>query len=137
MDVNCTDERERTPLMLLCRHNQSESLYTCVDMLLHRRDIDVNQQTDKDKIRNSLMLLSQHSRSKKMFEVAQLLIVAGIDLKQTNEYGRNDLMHLCFGSKSGKIVDVAQLIIDKGIDVHQTDKFGKNAKKTCNGRLVR
>ena len=89
LDVNCTDERGRTTLMLLCRHNQSDSLYDCVEILLQRPDTDVNK-TDEDGM-NALMHLCRWSDSDKILEVAQLLIANGVNVKQTDKIGRSAL----------------------------------------------
>ena len=42
MDINCTDQDGSTPLMLLCKHRNADSILKDVQMLLtNRKDIDV------------------------------------------------------------------------------------------------
>ena len=86
VDVNCCTGAFRwTPLILLCFFNDSDCLFDCVRLLLHRPDINVNQ-TDRFGI-NALMRLCQLSKSNKILEVAQLLIANGIEINQTNRGG--------------------------------------------------
>ena len=123
IDINCTNDAKdglSTPFLLLCRYNQSDSLAQCIEILLQQRpDIHVNQ-TDKDG-NNSLMYLCEYSKSDKIVEVAQLLILNGIDVNHTDRWRSNALVWLCALSKSDKIVEVAQLLIEKGTDVKQTN----------------
>ena len=123
VDVNCIDDVYRsTPLIRLCKNNQSDGLYNCVR---HRPDIQINH---TDPIgRNALIWLCWWSTSEKMLEVAQLLIANGIDVNQTDRFGRNALMWLCGWSESDKILEVARLLIDNGININQIDKDGRNA----------
>ena len=126
MDVNCTADGGRTPLMLLCRHNQCDSLDRCIEILLQRPDIDINQ-TDRFK-ESALMWLCAYSKSTKIVEMAQLLISKRANVNQTNNSGVNALMLMCGWSKNEKIVEVAQLLIDNDIYLHQTDdKIERNA----------
>ena len=87
VDVNCTDEYKRTPLISLCRHNRSDGLFDCVRLLLHRHDIQINQTTGDGA--NALMLMCGESKSDQILEVAQLLIDKGININQTDDDGRN------------------------------------------------
>ena len=42
MDINCTDQDGSTPLMLLCKHRNADSILKDVQTLLtNRKDIDV------------------------------------------------------------------------------------------------
>ncbi len=62
VDINCTNDAKdglSTPLMLLCRYNQSESLARCIETFVWERpDIHVNQ-TDEDG-NNALMYLYEY-----------------------------------------------------------------------------
>ena len=136
VDINCTDttlsdEYGFTPLIWLCALHQSDDLFVCVDLLLKRPDIEINQ-TGKGGL-NALMVLCLLSTSDQISKVAQLLIEKGIDVNQTNEDGWNALMHLCYHSKSDQIVEMVKLLIDNGINVNQTDIDGKNAGYYLNG----
>ena len=123
--VNCTAVRGRTPLMLLCRHNQSDSLDRCIEILLQRPDIDINQ-TDVFK-ESALVWLCVNSDSTKIVEMARLLISNGANVNQTNQWGWNALMLICRDSRSDKIVEVAQLLINNDINEEQMDENGRNA----------
>ena len=85
VDVNNTDWIGST-LILLCRKNQSDGLLDCVDLLLQRPDIQINQTNYGE--RNALMMLCWWSKSDQIVEVAQLLIVNGIDVHQTDDDGK-------------------------------------------------
>ena len=127
VDVNCTDDRGRNPLMLLCRYNQSDSLYNCIEILLQQRhDIDLKQ-TDKDGM-NALMHLCRDSISDRIVQVAILLIDNDIDVNQVDKEGKNALMWLCAHSENDKSVEVTQFLITNEIDVKHTDNEGRNSE---------
>ena len=126
VDANCTDDVfGSTPLIWLCSNNHSDGLFDCVDLILHRSDIQINQ-TTKDGW-NALMLLCSLSKSDQIVEVAQLLIANGIFINQTDEDGRNALMRLCQVSRNEKILEVAQFLLANGSDINQTSEYGRNA----------
>ena len=128
VNINCTEAGyDFTPLILLCRYNQSDRLYNCLEILLRERhDINVNQ-TDNLGM-NALIHLCRCSFSDNIVNVAQLLITKGIDVKKTIEgVGLNALMNLCVYSSKKNIVEMAQLLIDNGVDVNETDEKRRNA----------
>ena len=81
VDVNCTDDFGKTPLMLLCSYNLNDSLYNCVKILIqNRHDIKVNHMDYNDYMeKNALMQLCAESESDEIVEMARLLIAKGID----------------------------------------------------------
>ena len=120
VDVNCTDDVfGRTPLIWLCQNNQSDGLFGCVELLLQRSDVKINQ-TDQDQ-KTALMTLCNWSKSGQIVEVAQLLIAKGIDIHHRDNKRMNALMHLRRSSKSNKLGEVTQLLIANGIDINQTN----------------
>ena len=120
VDVNCTDDLfGRTPLIWLCQNNQSDGLFDCVELLLQRSDVKINQ-TDQDQ-KTALMTLCNWSKSGQIVEVAQLLIAKGIDIHHRDNKRMNALMHLRRSSKSNKLGEVTQLLIANGIDINQTN----------------
>ena len=55
MDINCTDADGHTPLMLLCKHRNADSILQDVQTLLTRRkDIDVKSAGDIVHIRKDI-----------------------------------------------------------------------------------
>ena len=126
LDINCTDDQSRTPLILLCEYNNSEDLYKCVQLILRRSDININHR-DWSGL-NALMGLCCYSKSEEIVQVAQLLIDSGLNVNDTGRSDkRNALMWLCLNSKSEKMVQVAQLLIEKGIDINHTNSDGRHA----------
>ena len=128
VEINCVGMWNRTPLMLACQKMKSKKLVQCVQTILERPDVKINQ-TDSCGM-NALMYLCRYSRSKTIFEVASLLIGKGININQTDKYGNNALMRL-FRRKQipiDKIVQLAMLLVEKGINKDHKDNYGKDAK---------
>ena len=101
-DVNGVDSEGNTPLLLLCQHNKSESLYRCMEILLtspnteneNKSAVNVNHQNKNGF--NALLYLCKSSQHEKLKEVIQLLIKHGIDLNQTDtQRGMSALQLLC------------------------------------------
>ena len=152
LDINCTDDQSRTPLILLCEYNNSEDLYKCVQLILRRSDININHR-DWFGL-NALMGLCCYSKSEEIVQVAQLLIEKGIDINHTNSDGRHALMLLCkwhmrfnelpsdlmrrfmsresfdnlklrhWMSEGDLLVQMAELLIANGIHLNHTDNDG-------------
>ena len=127
IDVNCIGTWGSSPLMLLCQNMKTDSLYDCVQDLLRRPDIKINQ-TDSGGM-NALMYLCRYSRSDKIVQVAQLFIDKEINVNQTDKDGKNALMRLmCRHSISSvKILQITVLLIEKGITIYHKDFKGRNA----------
>ena len=106
VDLNCTyDESKRTPLLLLCANNQSDSLCQCVELLLENHSIDVNAR-DKNGS-NALHLLCKHYRRTKLFYLAQLLVRRKISvITKETDGGWSPFLHLCaFTPTQSKEID--------------------------------
>ena len=86
VDVNCTEISGFTPLILLCRYNETVGLNCLNSLKLHLQlpDIQINQ-TDKDG-RSSLMmaLLCQSDQIIKI--VKQLINFEGININQMDVF---------------------------------------------------
>ena len=128
VEINCVGTWKRTPLMLACQKMKSKKLVQCVQIILERPDVRINQ-TDSCGM-NALMYLCRYSRSKTICEVASLLIAKGININQTDIYKKNALMRLFSRTQipKDKIVQLAMLLVEKGISKDHKDNYNKDAK---------
>ena len=91
---NQSDELNRTPLLLICTSNQSDSLCQCVESLLENHTIDVNIRDNNNS--NALTVLCKHYRRTKLFYLAQVLIRRKINVAiQETDGGWSPLLYLC------------------------------------------
>lgn len=117
MDVNCFAKCVGgTPLLLLCRNNQSDTLYFCLKSLLERKEVDLSQLTKKMG-HNALTLLCRHYRNSDLIDCVRLLIKRGVDLTVKDRDKRNAMMLLCEFYSQRNLIDIARLMIYYQIDL--------------------
>lgn len=130
VDLNCTGDEGMTPLLLLCRWNQTPRLYICLKLLLverehHYNPVDINCRDINGW--NALLYLSRHYPSEDLLQIIHLLIDHGIQVDCKNEDGENALLFLCQYYSNDNLIDIIQLLIQQGIDVDCCDHNGWNA----------
>ena len=67
----------KTPILNLCRFNESTSLYPALKALLERKDIDLALRDNMG--RNSLFLLTRYYPLDDLIDCIQLLIESGVE----------------------------------------------------------
>ena len=85
VDIYFKGDTSFSPLELLIRCNQSDSLLPCLKLLLEREDATCDK--------NALMLLLRHNSSGVVIECAKLLIERGVKVQHTDAVGRNAVGH--------------------------------------------
>ena len=138
MNVNCRDEINRTPLMLLCSKNISKNFTFLASTLLERDDINLKLKDREGS--NTLHLLLASNRNfvdKSLIEKlishpsSSILNDRNKDdsiLNDRNKDGMNALHLLCASSyKDKNVIELIQLLIDKGSNIDAQDKEGLNA----------
>ena len=115
LNINCA-KSSSTPILLLCRNNKSESLYSCLKSILAREDVNLKllyHDTD-----NALMLLSRYySLANPLIDCIRLLTNRGFDVNQKNKDSKTALFLLSqndFISKN--FIDIARLLINEKSD---------------------
>jgi len=115
----------RTPLMLLCEKNHSESFESCFQHLAERRDVNINAKDYSGA--NALHSLLEFNPKISADVVDQLIFERGIDTTCKKD-GMNMLHLLCKYSQGVETAQVARLLILSGIDVHSSSTpTGDNA----------
>ena len=122
-DINHRDANGRTPLMLLCMKNKTESLLEATKTLLKRQDVDVNAKDDEGN--NALTLLCEHYNRDNIIDIVKLLIQRGIDITTTNEKGLNALMLLCIQYNHENLIDLIELLIEHDTNINQREANGR------------
>ena len=116
LNVNCK-KYSSTPILLLCRNNQNESLYPCLKSILAREDVDL-QITNHGN--NALMLLSRYyPLSNPLIDCIRLLVNRGMDINMKNckENSKTALFFLSQNTLISKnLIDVARLLINENSD---------------------
>lgn len=123
LNINCK-KSSSTPILLLCRNNQSESLYPCLKSILARDDVDLKcLYHDND---NALMLLSRYyPLPYPLFDCIRLLVNHGLDINQKSKENSKSALFLLLQNASiaKNFIDVARLLINENSDftvVHET-----------------
>lgn len=107
-----------TPLLLLCRHNKSNTqLLPLLQVLLERADLDVTV-TSRDG-HNAITLLCQYYPNNNLLDCVRILIRRGADVRQhlieskRTMKTRNALYLLCDYHKGEHLIDIARLLLAK------------------------
>ena len=117
VDVNCFAKCVGgTPLLLLCRNNQSDSLYFCLRTLLDREDVNLSQLTKKMG-HNALTLLCRHYPNTDLLDCVRLFLKRGVDHTIKDRDKRNAMMLLCEFYSQRNLIDIARLMIYYNIDL--------------------
>jgi hypothetical protein len=113
-----------TPILLLCRFNNSRSLYPCLKSLLARPDIKLGILHNG---KNSLMLLCRYYKiEKELLNCIRLLIKRGVDCNKKSNWSCNGSTALFILSKYARpskyLIDVIRLLIKEESDFEDATK---------------
>ena len=126
-DVNCTDSTGRTPLMVLCQCNQSESFKHCFNHFF-KMEFDLDTKVQDEVGANTLHLLCLYNSKNASIEIVRQLIDSGIDIQTKDSMGCNILHYLCANkSDSEDLGKITRFLIQSGIDPHAENLEGDNA----------
>ena len=127
VDVNHTDLSGRSPLMLLCQCNRSESFNRCFQILFESENY-INAAIKNGEGVNALHLLCLCNSENVSVDVVQQLVSHGIDVNEVEVAGNNALHCLCANKSDSKdFVNVARYLINSGIDVQAETLNGDTA----------
>ena len=114
VNVNCK-RYSSTPILILCRSNQSESLYPCLKSILAREDVDLKMTSQGN---NALMLLSRYyPLSNPLIDCIRLLVNHGFDINEKNKDKKPPLFLLSQNPSTSKnLIDVSRLLINEKSD---------------------
>lgn len=124
VNLNCIEDGQ-TPLLMICKNNQSENLYEHVQSLLKTERIDINAQ-GRDQS-NTLATVCKYYGGKKLLEIVQLLLRQGIDASHTNSYGLNALFALTSNRSDAldpRLYEIVKALVDGGLDALAKCKDG-------------
>ena len=118
VDLNCVDNNNRSPLILLCRHLKSERLAEFLSSLFNRCSIDPNIQ-DNDQW-NALISACYYYHNQHLIEVVRLLLARGIDVKAITSRGSNALYALCciHCGDVPNVTEVVRALLDAGVEIN-------------------
>ena len=119
VDIYFKGDTSFSPLELLIRCNQSDSLLPCLKLLLEREDATCDK--------NALMLLLRRNSSGVVIECAKLLIERGVKVQHTDAVGRNALLLASEFYRGGKMLELLEFLLQHGADVLQENKHRENA----------
>lgn len=111
VNMKCTDLNGYPPLLVLCKNNQSNSLYPSLKALLKRKDIDLIHCNEIHQRVSALTLLCRFYPLRDLIDCVRLLIRRGlsVDLKEKDE--RNSLYLLCQFYPNDDLIDIARLLV--------------------------
>jgi len=127
VNINFNDpESHDTPMLLLCRFNNSQSLYPCLKLLLTREDLNLNCRTIPH-FRNSLMLLCRYyTLENELIDCIRLLIKRGVDCNKKSSLNRDGETALflltSYARPSKYLIDVVRLLINEESDFENATK---------------
>ena len=127
LNHDCTDDHGNTPLLLLCRNNQDDSLYKHVQCLLESKRVYPNL-TGMDGV-NSLSAVCLNYGGKCLLEVVKLLVRRGINVNNTSLYGFNALFSLFSNAKEkmdSRLFEVVKVLVDSGLNANAKTNNGLN-----------
>ena len=114
INLNCTDNLGRTPLLLLAKSNQSMGLYDCLQILLQQNQLNINA---KDGDWNALMYVCRYYSGVNLFYIVTRLLDCGSELVKTNA-----LLILCINYKHEiGLFRIIKLFLSHGVDISTTD----------------
>lgn len=127
VNVNCLDPYDRTPLLLICIKNRSNSLLRALQVLLLRDSVSVNA-IDREGF-SALALVCLHDGGMMMIEVIQLLLRHGANIHALSNQGWSVLYALFsnFNGRVHKLLDITKTLISSGVEVNIKAKDGSNA----------
>ena len=127
VNVNCLDLYDRTPLLLICMKNRSESLLRALEVLLLRDSVSVNAR-DREGF-SALALVCLHDGGLMMIKVIQLLIRYGADIHALSNQNWSVLYALFsnFNGRVHKLLDITKTLLSSGIEINMKAKDGSNA----------
>ena len=121
----CTPSTCDTPLMLLCRYNQSESLLPSIKALLEQKRIDLALRNSKG--HNALTLICRYNQHHSLMDCIRLLVHYNIEVTVTDDYHRNALILLCEFYKGNDLFKCVQFLLNCGTDVTVKERYGRRA----------
>jgi len=124
VDVNLYSSKyHSTAILLLCRYNNSHSLYPCLKSLLTREDIKLDMFHYG---KNPLMLLCRYYKlENELLDCIRLLIKRGVDCNRKSGL-KGDVTALFLLSKYARrsryLIDAVRLLINDKSDLQEAEK---------------
>lgn len=120
IDINHQEGRlGETPLLLICRANQSESLYSALCILLKNELIDLTAKNSYNQ--SALTLLCRFYRQNNLINCVKLLIKRKVSVDDESRDGRNAFMVLCEHFTADKLVDIGALLLSNMVDLRSAN----------------
>ena len=125
VDLNCVDSLGFSPLLLLCRNNQSNKLVQLVTAFLLRNSVDLDYQNARGW--NALISVCFYYTNPHIYEVVALLLKNDVNTDAVTKKGWSAIFALCRRTHKAEpyFFDVFQLLINK-IDVATKTSAGSN-----------
>ena len=119
VNINCIKQSSReTPLMLLCRHNQSGSLYPALKELLKWKEIDLSLTNSRG--HSALTLLCRYNGHTNLIDCLELLVKNGVNIKEkitVKKSTRNALDLLSLYYRGQNLMDIVLLLLKNGAEL--------------------
>jgi len=122
-NIKCTDLNGYPPLLVLCKNNQSDSLYPSLKALLKRKDIDLVHTNDCGHRVSALTLLCRFYPLRDLIDCVRLLIRRGLSVDLKEKDGRNSLYLLCQFYPNDDLIDIGRLLIHNAVEFQSALKF--------------
>ena len=122
-NIKCTDLNGYPPLLVLCKNNQSDSLYQSLKALLKRKDIDLVHTNDCGHRVSALTLLCRFYPLPDLIDCVRLLIRRGLSVDLKEKDGRNALYLLCQFYPNDDLIDIGRLLVHSAVEFQSALKF--------------
>ena len=125
VNVNYTDDKGLTGLLLLCWKPKHADLLNCIEVLFLRPDLDLSVLDAGEW--NALPIVCRWYRGTKLPEIVDLFLQRGMDPNTFDRGGDNALIVACANVKHENLFEVVQLLIQNGIQINATNSKNWNA----------
>ena len=122
LNINCLDSNGRTPLMLLCCNNTDDNLLQFIEVLLNRKNVDINREDSSNGL-NALSALCVGYRGQQLPEIIRLLIQNGSRLYSA---GSSALHSLFSNGGEYNLLETVRALVEGGAAVDSTAPHGSS-----------
>ena len=131
LNLNCLDAAtDRTPLLLLCYHNQSEQLYNLIQYLLGQKS--VNPHAFDGEGQNALLIVCFRHRGESLRDVIDLLLRYDVQVNCTRNGCWNALFALTCDKNGQKfssdapLFNIVKTLVNNGLQLNAKLQSGNN-----------
>jgi len=127
VNVNCSVGHTLcfSPLLLLCRECNGSNLYSCLKILLRRKDLDLTVKNNFG--HNAFNLLCRRYDNHRLLDCLELLVESGVQVDVSDKKARNALTLLPRYYTQSNLNIVLKFVLQQGLNIQSRDAKGNNS----------